>query len=337
VTGATGFIASYLIPFLVQSGWRVTAAVRCQPLPASRFVTVTSTVVGDIHGTTDWQDALKNIDTVIHLAARAHLLQASRGDEAEFFQVNADGTANLVEQSIAAGVKHFVLVSSIGTMTAQSNSPLTEGSTCQPRTAYGRSKLQAERFLVDLTSKGTMSWTILRPPLVYGLGNPGNMQRLGQLVQQGLPLPLGLVKNRRSLIYVGNLIDAIATILNHPNAANRMFLVSDSQDVSTPELVRKLAHYLNCPCHLIPIPPAWLKVAGSLGDAVQQRVQRSLPINTQTINSLVESLWVDSSYIQKMLDWSPPFSLDQGLFETFRRPEPQNLGPAARGKYTGSR
>jgi len=318
VTGATGFIASHLIPFLVQQGWRVNAAVRRHHLPISQFPTVTSTVVGDVHGSTDWQNALRNIDTVIHLAARAHLPEAANSTEAEFFKVNVEGTTNLVKQSIAAGVKHFVLVSSVGVIATQSGSPLTERSTCQPRTAYGRSKLQAERSLVKLTSQGTMSWTILRPPLVYGLGNPGTMQRLIQLVQQGLPLPFGLVKNRRSLIYVGNLVDAIAATLTHPHALNQVFLVSDGQDLSTPELIGKLAYHLNCPCNLLPIPPICLRIAGNLGDAVQRYVQRPLPFNTSAIESLLGSLWIDNSHVQKMLGWSPPFTLEQGLRETLK-------------------
>lgn len=318
MTGATGFIASYLIPFLVQQGWRVHAAVRRHHLPASQFPTVTSTVIGDIHGSTDWQDALRNIETVIHLAARAHVLEAS-DNEAEFFKVNAEGTANLVKQSIAAGVKHFVLVSSVGTITTQSSSPLTERSPCQPRTAYGRSKLQAEQSLAELTRQEALSWTILKPPLVYGLGNPGNMQRLIRLVQQGLPLPLGLVKNRRSLIYVRNLVDAIAVTLTHPHALNQVFLVSDGQDVSTPELIGKLASYLNRPCNLWPIPPIFLRSAGNLGDAVQQWAQRPLPLSSSAIESLLGSLWIDNSHIQDMLGWSPPFTLEQGLRETLKQ------------------
>jgi len=319
VTGATGFIASHLIPFLVQQGWRVHAAVRRDYLSLSQFPTVTTTVVGDIHGSTDWQNALRNIDIVIHLAARAHLPEASPSDEAEFFKVNAEGTTNLVKQAIAAGVKHFVLVSSVGSITTQSDSPLTERSPCRPRTAYGRSKLAAEQSLAELTRQSTMSWTILRPPLVYGLGNPGNMQRLIQLVQQGVPLPFYLVKNRRSLIYVRNLVNAIAVVLTHPRALNQVFLVSDGQDVSTPELICKLACYLNCPCNLWPIPPIFLRIAGGLGDVVQQRIQHPLPVTSSAIESLLRSLWIDNSHIQETLDWFPPFTLEQGLRETLKR------------------
>ncbi len=159
VTGATGFIASYLIPFLVQQGWRVHAAVRRRHLPASQFPTVTSTVIGDIHGSTDWQDALRNIDTVIHLAARAHVPEASH-NEAEFFKVNAEGTANLVKQSIAAGVKHFVLVSSVGTITTQSGSPLTERSPANLVLPTGAVS-QAEQSLAELTRQEALSGRFL--------------------------------------------------------------------------------------------------------------------------------------------------------------------------------
>ena len=221
VTGATGFVASHLLPRLLQEKLQIVAAVRNDSarLPAN----VTAVKVGNIDSNTDWHSALKGIDIVVHLAARAHILQDKASDpEAEFLGVNTEGTVNLVKQSIAAGVKRFVFVSSIGAMTSSSDRPLTESAPCQPDTPYGRSKLQAEQAIVQLASQSAMTWTILRPPLVYGAGNPGNMERLIKLVQTGLPLPFGAVKNRRSLIYVGNLVDAIASTLNHPQAKDNL-------------------------------------------------------------------------------------------------------------------
>lgn len=317
ITGPTGFIASHLIPYLLNQGHQIRAALRnsSKLLPPE----VTPIVVGEIDGKTDWKEALRDIDTVIHLAARAHILNdKSPNPEAEFFTVNTEGTANLVRQSITAGIKNFIFISSIGAMATLSNQPLTENSPCNPDTPYGRSKLQGEKTLIQLASPSNMTWTILRPTLVYGPGNPGNMERLIKLINRSLPLPFGSVKNRRSLIYVGNLIDAIATSLTHPNAKNQTFIVSDGQDLSTPELIQKIAKYLEKPCHLLPTPLSLLKLVGYLGNIGQLLLHRSLPLNSQTIDRLLGSLIVDPTHIKSRLNWQPPFTIDEGLFQTLR-------------------
>jgi len=317
ITGATGFIASHLIPKLIQQDWQISATIRnpLHQLPP----TVEPVTISNIDGTTNWNYALKDIDIVIHLAARAHILQdQATNPEAEFFKVNTEGTANLVKQAIQTGVKHFVFISSIGAMTTLSDQILSENSPCQPDTPYGRSKLQAEQALISLANQTSMTWTILRPTLVYGPGNPGNMERLIQLVNRGLPLPFASVKNRRSFVFVGNLVDAIATSLTHPKATNQTFLVSDGQDVSTLQLIHKIAYNLGRPCNVLPVPPNLLKLAGYLGDTVQYLSKRPIPLNTSTIDRLLGSLFVDSSHIQTTLNWQPPFTLDQGLEQTLQ-------------------
>ena len=312
ITGATGFVASHLIPSLDKQGWQITAAIRHNPIQISPNVTPIDT--GDIDGSTNWQRTLNGIDTVIHLAARAHILSDDTSNpEAEFLKVNTEGTANLVKQSIQAGVKHFVFISSVGAMTTLSNQPLTENFPCQPDTPYGRSKLEAEQALISLANQSSMTWTILRPTLVYGPGNPGNMARLIQLINRGLPLPFGLVRNRRSFVYIGNLVDAIAICLTHPNAKNQIFLISDGQDLSTPQLIYKIAHHLGRSCNFLPVPPSLLKFAGYLGNTVQHLSKRPIPLNTSTIDRLLGSLVVDSNLIQTTLNWQPPYTIDQGL------------------------
>jgi nucleoside-diphosphate-sugar epimerase len=311
ITGAAGFIASHLIPVLESQDWSIVAAMR-QPKTFSQ--TVEKRVIEKINGDTDWTQALKGIDIVIHLAGRAHILQEQASDpEAEFFAVNTAGTANLVKQSIAAGVKHFIFISSIGAIANQSQEPLTETTPCQPNTPYGRSKLQAEKGLMELASSSSMDWTIFRPTLVYGKGNPGNMERLIKLVNSGLPLPLGLVKNRRSFVYVGNLVDAIALSLIHPQGKNQIFNISDGEDISTPELISKIAQNLGKPCKLLPVPPSLLKIAGYVGDLGQKATKKNLPINTAIVERLLGSLVADSSKIQTTLNWQSPYTLDQGL------------------------
>jgi nucleoside-diphosphate-sugar epimerase len=317
ITGATGFIASHLIPKLIQQDWQISGTIRnpLHQLPP----TVEPVTISNINGTTNWNYALKGIDIVIHLAARAHILQDKAANpEAEFFKINTEGTANLVKQAIQAGVKHFAFISSIGAMITLSDQTLSENSPCQPDTPYGRSKLQAEQALINLANQSSMTWTILRPTLVYGPGNPGNMERLIQLVNRGLPLPFASVKNRRSFVFVGNLVDAIATSLTHPKAANQIFLVSDGQDLSTLQLVHKIAYNLGKPCNVLPVPPSLLKLTGYLGDTVQYLSQRPIPLNTSTIDRLLGSLCVDSSHIQTTLNWQPPFTLDQGLEQTLQ-------------------
>lgn len=317
LTGATGFVASHLIPYLDDRGWKITAAVRrsCDRFPPQ----ITTINVGNIDGNTNWQAALPGMDIVIHLAGRAHILREEVANpEAEFFKVNTEGTANLVRQSVAAGVKHFVFVSSIGAMATLADKLLTENSPCQPDTPYGRSKLQAERALIEIARQSAMTWTILRPPLVYGVGNPGNMERLMKLIDRGFPLPFGSIANRRSLIYVGNLVDAIATCLTRPQARNQCFLVSDDRDISTAELIRQIAHYRKRPCYLLPVPPAALKFLGHLGDRLELLLKRPLPFNSVTLDRLSGSLVVDSSHIQTTLNWQPPYTLDRGLAETLR-------------------
>jgi len=315
VTGATGFIASHLLP-LLQQNHKITAAVRTQA-PEIENQGISTIIIGEINPHTKWRKALKGIDTVIHLAARAHIIQEKTANpETEFQLINHLGTANLVNQAITAGVKHFIFISSIGAMATLSEVILTEKTPCQPDTAYGRSKLGAEQSLMRLTQDTDMNWTILRPTLVYGPGNPGNMERLLKLVKLGLPLPFGAIHNRRSFLFVGNLISAIATVINHPQSHQQTFIVSDSEDISTPELIQRLAKLMNKPTKLVPLPPALLKVLGSLADTVESVSKKQLPINSGTIDRLLGSLFVDSSHIQTTLNWHPPYTLDQGLQKT---------------------
>jgi len=194
---------------------------------------------------------------------------------------------------------------------------LTETTPCSPDTPYGRSKLAAEQALIDLAKDSGMTYTILRPTLVYGPGNPGNMERLLKLIQTGLPLPFGAIQNRRSFLYVGNLVDIILTTLTHPNARNQTFICSDGQDLSTPELIRLIAHCAQQPCRLVPVPLPLLRLSGKLGDSMQQITHRTLPLNTDTLDRLTGSLSVDISHLQTQLHWRPPFTVEQGLKTLF--------------------
>jgi nucleoside-diphosphate-sugar epimerase len=304
VTGATGFIGGHLLPVLHKKNLQITLAVR-NDLPEKLNPDYKVFNVGEIEENTDWTEALKEVDTVIHLAARAHQLNDQAiNPEAEFLRINCEGTEALVKQAIASGVKHFIFISSIGAMGTLSEQILTEKSPCHPDSPYGRSKLQAEQALIELCQNSPMTWTILRPTLVYGIGNPGNMERLMKLVKTGFPLPLGSIKNRKSFVYVGNLVDAIITCINHPNAKNQTFIVSDGDDLSTTDLIRRLGKALRKSPLLLPVPAELLRLTTKLlGKA-------------DIGDRLLGSLQVDSSKIRQMLDWTPPYTVDQGLQAT---------------------
>lgn len=301
VTGGTGFIGSHLLPVLNKRNFQVTLAVR-HYLSNELNSDYKVVKVGEIDDKADWLDTLKEVDIVIHLAARAHQLNDQASDpEAEFRRVNYKGTKRLVEQAIAAGVKHFIFISSIGAMATLSDTILSEESPCQPDTPYGRSKLNAETVLVELCRKTQMNWTILRPTLVYGPNNPGNMERLFALVTKKLPLPLGAIVNSRSLLYVGNLVDAIIKCIEDNRAKNQTFIVSDGEDLSTSELIFRMGNAMGKQPLLFPFPPLLLRLAAKI-------IKKE-----EVADRLLGSLQVDSRKIRQMLDWRPPYTVDQGL------------------------
>lgn len=318
ITGATGFVGRHLIPVLEERGHSLTLAVRKATskdrLPSEKVDGGRRTVVvGEIGRHTDWAEALVGADAVIHLAARAHVLDDTADDEEAFHEINARGTDRLVEKSIEARVNRFVLMSSIGAVTTASEVCVTLDTPCMPATAYGRSKLAAESALIERSAQSTMEWTILRPTLVYGPGNPGNMERLIVLVRRGWPLPLGAIRNRRSFTFVENLVDLTALVLSHPGAKNAVFLVSDGEDLSTPELISKIARHAGVRTPLVPVPSAMMRGIARAADGWTESTGGSLPFDTQILHRLESSLYVDIEPLRSRLDWAPPFGVDEGL------------------------
>jgi nucleoside-diphosphate-sugar epimerase len=311
LTGATGFVGSALAQRLYTLPQATLTPALRRPHPAYPQ----APIVGTINQHTDWTAALRGIDTIIHLAAYAHVTQKSQVDPQALYDTNVLGTKNLIKQAVPAGVKRVIFISSIGAMASTSPAPLSETSPCQPDSLYGRSKLMAEQELIQLSQTTPLTYTILRPPLVYGPGNPGNMARLENLLRLQLPLPLAAIHNQRSLIYLPNLVDAILTCLTHPQARNQTFLVSDGQDLSTPQLLQKIAHHAHLPCRLFPLPLPLLTTAGHLGDHLETLLHRPLPLNGDTILKLTQSLPIDSRKIRDTLQWQPPYTVDQGLAE----------------------
>lgn len=302
VTGSTGFVGSALLAELKKfPDFRVVCAVRSAVSPASDDVVV----VGNIDGTTDYSAALNGVDVVVHLAARAHIMREEVVDPlSEYRKVNVEGTLNLANQSVAAGVKRFIFISSIVVYGLNSLRPFKETDTEAPHDAYAVSKCEAEQGLRKLSTETGLEVVIIRPPLVYGGAAPGNFRSLINLASKSVPLPFGSVNNHRSMVYVGNLVSFIIRCIQHPMAANHTFLVSDGEDVSLRKLVTFIRLCLGRSPRLLPVPLWLFKLVGAVTG--KQGV----------VDRLVGDLQVDSSKARTLLEWVPPFTVSQGIEAT---------------------
>lgn len=304
ITGANGFVGRALCLDALRRGLRVRGATRtaCE-LPDG----VERSVVGTIDGETDWDDALRGIDTVIHLAARVHVMKEAAADPlAEFLRVNLHGTERLARQAASAGAKRLVYVSSIkvnGERTGDER-PFVETDIPAPQDAYGISKWQAEQALHRIARETGLEVVIVRPPLVYGPGVNGNFIRLLAAVDKAVPLPFAAIGNRRSLIYVGNLADALLLCATHPAAAGKTYLVRDGEDVSVPGLIRELAACLGKPARMFFLPVWLLRALGRLTGL------------RAPVGRILDSLRIDDALVRKELDWQPVSTLRQGVQAT---------------------
>ena len=305
VTGATGFVGRTLVPRLLGQGWAVRAAVRDVCGAAALPAGVEAMVVGDLEGPVDWRPALEGVGLVVHLAARVHVMGETGQDAlGRYRRANAEATRRLAEAAAAAGVRRFLLMSSVKAVGEGGESPYTEATAPAPADPYGLSKLEAEAALRAVAAGSAMDWVVLRSPLVYGPGVGANFLRLLKIARRGLPLPLGAVRNRRSLVFVGNLADAVVCCLGHPGAANRCFLVHDGATLAVPELVRRLAGLMGRKIWLPPVPLPLLRLgAGLLGARA-------------AFDRLCGSLEVDDSALRRATGWTPPFTTEDGLRAT---------------------
>jgi nucleoside-diphosphate-sugar epimerase len=299
VTGANGFMGTRLCEVLHERHFSFKMAVRGTYSQAIS--------IGDIDSHTNWQVALNQVTTVVHIAARVHVMNDKSTDPlAEFRKVNVDGTLNLARQAASAGVTRFVFISSIKVNGEKTtiNHPFHADDTPSPQDAYGISKLEAEQGLRLLSEKTGMEVVIIRPPLVYGSGVKANFLSMMRWLSKGIPLPLGGIKNKRSLVSLENLVDLTVVCCHHPAAANQIFLVSDGEDLSTSDLLSRMGKALSSPARLVPVPVIFLQFAAMLlgkGDLAQR---------------LCESLQVDISKTRNILGWSPLISVDEGLYKT---------------------
>ena len=306
VTGATGFVGSFLIDRLVKNQFSVSAAVR--NASKIRFdKDINQIGIGDLSSSLDWSEALQGVDVVIHLAARAHILQDRVSDPlAQYRYINVDCSLNLARQAARAGVKRFIYLSSVkvnGESTVLGR-PFTTNDIPMPQDFYGISKYEAELGLQEIANDAGMDLVIIRPPLVYGPGVKGNFLQLMKWIFRSLPLPFGAISNRRSLISLDNLVDFILTCINHPNAANQIFLVSDGHDLSTVDLCTVLGRALDKPVRLIYIPVSWIYFFATL---VKRRAMA---------DRLCLALQVDMSSAVNLLGWSPKNRVTEAMDET---------------------
>jgi UDP-4-keto-D-QuiNAc 4-reductase len=308
ITGATGFIGQAVVQdLLAHTNYRLSALTRktSRALPDG----IERLEIVNIDGTTDYGDLLTGFDVIIHLAARVHRLnEKSKSSYPAYKALNVDGTENLARQAADAGVKRFIYLSSIkvnGESTAPAQ-PFMADDTPNPSDAYALSKFESEQGLIALSKANGMQYVIIRPPLVYGPGVKANFQKLMGVVRRGVPLPFGSIHNRRSLVSLDNLASLIRRCIDHPNAANEIFLVSDDHDVSTTELMRIIADAMNVRDRLILFPKALLSFAAALFG--KQEISRRL----------LDNLQVDITKTKSVLGWQPEFRLEDAIRLTAR-------------------
>jgi UDP-4-keto-D-QuiNAc 4-reductase len=287
VTGAGGFVGVALSRFLTEAGWLVrNEALRLKVHPEK------------------WRTAMTGAQCVVHLAARVHQLEVDPTAQAAYYEINVEGSRFVAEQAVLAGVRRFVFLSSIKVNGEGGELPYQSTDEPHPRDAYGISKLAAEQTVREVCELGKIECVIIRPPLVYGPDVKANFRRLMRLVDLGLPLPLGSIRNQRSMVGLSNLVGFIGTCMSHPRAAGKTWLIADDESVSTPELLRRIAHHMSRRIFLIRVSPRWLR---RLAVPLQLRAE---------IARLCDSLLVDASPARIELDWRPRHSLDVELART---------------------
>ena len=315
ITGASGFIGQSLVKYLSKLKKPVRGTLRSN---GSFFLNTEIEYVSikDINHKTNWNESLINVDCIIHCAGKAHNMKVKEEqDEQEIYHsVNVDGTKQLAEQAAEAKIRRLIFLSSIKVngentnedniekfLNEQKKNSYNNKDLANPEDLYAKSKLQAEKVLWEISSRTGLEVVVVRLPLVYGYGAKGNLARLIKLVKSGIPLPLSLVQNQRSMIGIDNLVDLLNHCIDHPEASKKTFLALDGEDLSTPELIKLIASSMGRRANLFPLPISLLKFLGSICGRREE------------INRLVGSLRIDNSYTKEILDWTPPISVEEGI------------------------
>jgi UDP-glucose 4-epimerase len=302
VTGANGFVGKSLCQMLSKNGHHITAIIRSTQAGRKEYKVINT----DLNANINMQEILKSIDIVIHLAGRAHVLNDKSANPYQAYaEINIEATKNLALQAANDSVKRFIFISSIK-VNGETTSivPFNELNTPSPEDDYGKTKYEAEKELRLIAANSNMEVVIIRPPLIYGKGVKANFKNLIKLCQLRLPLPFGAIHNKRSMVYVENLVDFMITCISHPKAANETFLISDDENVSTTELIKTIRQSLGLPALLIPIPQLWVVFLLSLIG------KKSLATR------LCGNLQVDISKAKTLLNWKPPYTFKQGIQKT---------------------
>jgi nucleoside-diphosphate-sugar epimerase len=302
ITGAGGFVGKDLCSTLTQQNHKVSAVIR----DSNASIHNAQLIVQTLSKSTHWTEALNNIDVVIHLAGRAHVMKEEADDPYQAYaEINVEATRHLAEQAALNGVKRFIFLSSIKVNGESTNkNAFTESDPLQPDDDYAKTKYEAEKILNTIAKNTSMEVVIIRPPLIYGKGVKANFKNLIKLSISGLPLPLGSINNKRSLIYIENLIDFIVLCMHHPKAANETFLISDDEDVSTTQLIKYIREANGQKSWLLPVPKSWLTCTFKL-------------IGKSTLSDrLCGNLQVDITKAKTLLNWKPPYSVKEGIART---------------------
>ncbi|MFQ2553072.1 NAD-dependent epimerase/dehydratase family protein [Aeromonas caviae] len=311
LTGATGFVGNAVLTQLMQHPLSIRTYGRRAPtcLAATSDADLFH-ITGEISSAANYTRALQDIEVVIHCAAQAHLGKDDINRQTQFNQINCDAVIQLARQAVDAGVKRFIFISSIGVNGGHNHlGPFKYDDVAAPWDDYTRSKNAAELGLMKLATETSLEVVIIRPPMVYGDNAPGNFGKLMHAVHRGRWLPLGAIHNQRSFVALDNLVDLIITCINHPNAANQTFLVSDDQDISTTQLLEMMTHAAGKSSRLLPVPISWLRLVGNL-TGKQAAIER-----------LCGNLQVDISHTKKTLGWFPPISVAEGIKRCFVKEE----------------
>lgn len=298
ITGGTGFIGSEVCKELCSNNFQVVELGRTASGYSSEFFRA------DLNDLPAVFELIRDVDVVIHIAARAHVMHESASDSSLLYMsINCQTTLDLANQAAEAGVKRFIFISTVKVNgeSSYAGHPFRFDDKPNPRDSYSLSKADAEQGLKEIAQKTNMDVVIIRPPLVYGPGVKANFSAMMNLAKKNLPLPLGAIHNKRSLVALTNLVDLIITCIKHPKAANQVFLVSDDKDVSTTELLKMMTHAFGKKPRLVPLPMSWLMLLGRL------------TCKKAVVDRLCSNLQVDITHTKETLDWKPPITLEEGI------------------------
>ena len=303
ITGSNGFLGQYLCQFLAEKNYSILAQTRKAQTFALPNI---SNINFDLNDNLDSID-LSQVDVIVHCAGRAHIMNETATSPLDAYrQTNVQGTLNLAKKAVQSGVKRFIYLSSIKVNGEETReTPFKPDDLFKSNDPYGVSKYEAEQELLELAKNAKLEVVIIRPVLIYGPHVKANFKNMINLANKKIPLPIGCLDNKRSLVSVYNLADLIEVCLTHPNAKNEIFLVSDQDDISVKQLFEKLAYYQNNKLLMIPVPKSLISLLASL-------------VGKKAVASrLCSELVVDTSKNTKLLDWTAPYSVDASLEKMF--------------------